>query len=238
MKHIVSLSGGKDSTALALRLAECEPREYIYLTTLTGNELPAVSAHLSRIETLLGVEILHLSPIPGDGLLSLIESYRALPNHRQRWCTRQLKIEPALYYMAANAPCINYVGLRADEEGRGGIYGDIPGVQQRFPLREWGWGVVDVLSYLKSREVCVPPRTDCAWCYGQRLIEWKRLLLNHQEKYAEAEELERKIGKTFRSPNRDTWPAGLAELRAEFTAGRKVRGEDGVGEDRCRACTM
>ena len=39
MKHIIALSGGKDSTALALRLAEVEPREYEYVFTPTGDEL-------------------------------------------------------------------------------------------------------------------------------------------------------------------------------------------------------
>ena len=45
MKHVVALSGGKDSTALALRLAEIEPREYIYVCTPTGNEPPEMFAH-------------------------------------------------------------------------------------------------------------------------------------------------------------------------------------------------
>jgi len=45
MRHIVGLSGGKDSTALALRLAELEPRDYTYICNETGNELPAMKAH-------------------------------------------------------------------------------------------------------------------------------------------------------------------------------------------------
>lgn len=36
--HVVALSGGKDSTALALRLAETEPRDYTYVCTPTGDE--------------------------------------------------------------------------------------------------------------------------------------------------------------------------------------------------------
>ena len=54
MKHIVALSGGKDSTALALRLAEVEPRDYEYLCTPTGDELPVMEAHWRHLETLLG----------------------------------------------------------------------------------------------------------------------------------------------------------------------------------------
>src|SRR5262245_37676527 len=54
MTHVVALSGGKDSTAVALRLAEIEPREYVYLCTPTGDELPAMLAHWAQLEVLLG----------------------------------------------------------------------------------------------------------------------------------------------------------------------------------------
>jgi tRNA(Ile)-lysidine synthase TilS/MesJ len=35
MRHIVALSGGKDSTAMALRLAEVEPLDYEFVITPT-----------------------------------------------------------------------------------------------------------------------------------------------------------------------------------------------------------
>ncbi len=42
--HIVGLSGGKDSTAMALWLHENEPRDYTYICNETGNELPEMHA--------------------------------------------------------------------------------------------------------------------------------------------------------------------------------------------------
>jgi hypothetical protein len=54
MKHIVAISGGKDSTALALHLAEIEPRDYTYLITPTGDELPEMVEHWEKLEQLLG----------------------------------------------------------------------------------------------------------------------------------------------------------------------------------------
>lgn len=166
MKHVVAISGGKDPVALALRLREVEPRDYEYLITPTGNELPEMNEHWRRLETLLGKPLTVLKPFPGDGLLALIQQQNALPNFRQRWCTRILKIEPTIAWLKANSPCIQYVGLRADEDERVGIYGDIPGVSQRYPLREWGWGIEDVWRYLAEQGVKIPQRTDCAWCYG------------------------------------------------------------------------
>lgn len=249
MNHIVAISGGKDSTAMALRLAEIEPRDYTYLITPVGNELPEMVAHWENLERVIGKQFIRIKPFTKeDGLRWLIDNYNALPNHRQRWCTRQLKIEPTIAYLKLNSPCIQYVGLRADEETRGGIYGDIPGVQQCHPLKDWGWGLEDVIDYLFDRGVKVPRRTDCAWCYAQRIIDWKRLWQNHPDLYEQAVKIEAETGYTFRSPSRDTWPAGLAELRQEFEAGRKVKGENTSGqlslfeinEDQgaCRVCSL
>ena len=58
--HIVALSGGKDSTALALRLKEIEPRNYIYVCTPTGDELPEMIAHWHKLSSLLGQPILRV----------------------------------------------------------------------------------------------------------------------------------------------------------------------------------
>jgi len=49
-RHVIALSGGKDSTALALALHEREPRDYDYVITPTGNELPAMKVHWAKLE--------------------------------------------------------------------------------------------------------------------------------------------------------------------------------------------
>lgn len=232
MKHIVALSGGKDSTAMALVLKATTSIDYEYLITPTGNEMPEMVAHWERLESLLGKP---LTRITNRTLEAWIDEFNALPNWRQRWCTRLLKIEPCLAYIRRNQPATLYVGLRADEPLREGIYS--ADVQCRFPLRELGWRERDVKAYLQSRGVSIPERTDCAWCYGQRLAEWKKLLERHPDLYAQAERLEQRTGATFRSPRRDNWPAGLADLRVEFSSGRKIRGE-GQDSVACRACTL
>lgn len=235
MKHVVALSGGKDSTAMALWLASNEPRDYIYICTPTGDELPDMVAHWARLEERLGAPLMMLR---NHSLAFWIKEFKALPNWRQRWCTRLLKIEPTIAFLKANQPCIQYVGLRADEELREGIYhSELP---QRFPLRELGWGINEVWQFLKEEGIQIPARTDCARCYGQRLGEWFRLWRDHPAIYADAERQEEEIGATFRSPGRDTWPAGLKDLRVEFERGRKIRGfgRPGSEEPVCRACSL
>ena len=176
MKHIVALSGGKDSTVMALRLAEVEPSDYEYVITPTGDELPEMYEHWKRLGALLGKP---LKPITsGYSLQGLIRKWNALPNWRQRWCTRVLKIEPFNAYLMANLPATTYVGLRADEPEdirRGTILGGVEGITQRYPLREWGWGINDVRLYLEGRGVSIPQRTDCARCFFQRAGEWYEL---------------------------------------------------------------
>lgn len=91
-KHIVALSGGKDSTAMAIWLTENEPRDYTFVCTPTGDEPDAMFAHWRKLAGLLGKPILPITY--RTGLVGLIREQHALPNWRQRWCTRILKIEP------------------------------------------------------------------------------------------------------------------------------------------------
>jgi 3'-phosphoadenosine 5'-phosphosulfate sulfotransferase (PAPS reductase)/FAD synthetase len=234
--HVVALSGGKDSTAMALRLAEVEPRDYVYVCTPTGNEPPTMFAHWQRLSVLLGTP---LTPIVGGTLTGLITAQQALPNWRQRWCTRMLKIAPYAAWLAQHTPAVSYVGLRADEPAReAGDYSDVPDVTRRFPLREWGWTIHEVLQYLDERDVIIPERTDCQLCFFQRLAEWYALWRDDRAAWLEGERLEALTGHTFRSPGRDAWPAALKDLRDQFEHGQIPRGTEGdlFATLKCRVC--
>jgi hypothetical protein len=238
MRYVIGVSGGKDSVALALRLKEVEPdTDWEYFITPTGDELPAMTEHWCNLESLLGKSFIRVTN-RGLNLNDLIEIQHALPNFRQRWCTRILKIEPTIAWCVRNAPILMHVGLRADEDEREGIYGEL--VQSRFPFREWGWGIDHVRSYLRERGITIPNRTDCARCYHQRIAEWRNLWRDHPRLYWEAAEQEKDLGHTFRSPGRDTWPVALADLAKDFVGGRKIRGESGLGGkgEICRVCSL
>ena len=238
MKHVVAISGGKDSTAMALRLAEVEPRDYVYVCTPTGDEPPEMFAHWRKLGDILGKPIV---PVVGGTLKGLIEKQNALPNWRQRWYTRMLKIEPYAAWLQLQGECTSYVGLRADESEReGGDYADIPGIIMDFPMRRWGWELCDVLEYLKSKGIVIPIRTDCLKCFFQRLIEWYEFWRDHRESWMEGEEMEASTGYTFRSPGRDTWPASMKGLRERFESGdipRETR-RDPLNAMKCRVCRL
>ena len=234
VNHIVALSGGKDSTAMASRLAEVEPRDYMYICTLTGDELPDMAAHWNKLEAMLGKSLLKItSPL---GLVELCRAHHSLPSWRMRFCTRSLKIIPYQAWIMRHLPVVSYVGLRADEEGRAGIEWDDPQITTRYPLREWGWTKEDVIGYLKDKGITVPKRTDCARCFYQTLGEWYSLWKKYPDIWSSIEVEEEFFGHTLRSPQRDTWPAALKDLAAEFRSGRIPKQKNRKGG--CRVCSL
>lgn len=246
-RHILALSGGKDSTAMALATAIYEPADYTYVCTPTGDELPEMEAHWAKLEGLLGRPILRLE---GPTLMGLIVQQTALPNHAARWCTRILKLERYYNWLGSLGPVVSHVGLRADEEGRPGMtFPSLGEVQMDFPMRRWGWTLSDVMTFLADQGVTVPERTDCAVCFWQRLGEWYLLWRDHPDRFERGEIAEafvseqRGVPYTFRSPDRDTWPASLADLRREFEAGRVPDRSLRMMDKRrlvgaCRVCTL
>src|SRR5258706_12166214 len=116
VRHILGLSGGKDSAALAIYLRDRVPQmEYVF--TDTQKELPETYEFLAKLEAYLGKPIVRLNAERGfDHWLKLYNGY--LPSTRMRWCTRQLKLRPFEQYVGEE-PVISYVGIRADEDREG-----------------------------------------------------------------------------------------------------------------------
>lgn len=232
MKHVIGLSGGKDSTVLAFMLKEREPQtDWTYICTPTGDESPEMVDHWIRLEEALEKPIIRVVNPKAPNLDTLIEAMGMLPNFRARFCTRILKIEPTIAWCVKNAPVLMHVGLRADEEEREGIYSNL--VTSRFPFREWGIGIDGVYGYLEyvgsQYGIVVPPRTDCLKCYHQRVEEWWNFWRDYPERFWIAALQEKKLGHTFRSPGRDTWPVSLDDLAAEFQRLWDDRSELGLG---------
>lgn len=265
--HIVPLSTGHDSTALAFWLKDNEPRPYTYVTTPTGNELPEFFGQIKWLGEALGSRVLPI--MEGRNLFEWSRHKNAVPNQKMRHCTPGLKIKPLANWMAANAalgPIVLYIGLRADEETRAGaLYPMLPNVTQRYPLREMGWGDPEVLAYLEQRGISVPERTDCALCYHQQIGEWWKLWFEHRDMFEQGIAFEAEMGQTFRTPRlddegqpvmatrygmtfaacwRDSWPVKLADMAAVFelghvpTVGRDPRNRDLFRSGACRACSL
>ena len=87
-RHVLGLSGGRDSAALAIFMRQRHPEIDIeYFFTDTGKELPEVYEYLTRLEGYLGKPIQRLNPDRDfDFWLKSYKSY--LPSAQSRWCTR------------------------------------------------------------------------------------------------------------------------------------------------------
>ena len=197
-RHVVTLSGGKDSTALALYLRERNPdTPYEYVFCDTHKELPETYEYLDRIEARLDRPIIRLASKHGErGFDHYLKLYGGfLPSPSARWCTRQLKIEPFERHVGDD-PTLLYVGIRADEN-RGGYISTKPNIRAVFPFREDGLGKTDVMRILEQSGVGLPnyyewrSRSGCYFCFFQRRGEWVRLKDQHPDLYEKAKAYEK-----------------------------------------------
>ena len=145
VKHILGISGGKDSAALSIYMHQQFPDvEVEYYTCDTGRELDETYALIDRLESRMGKKILKLDAVDltnisdesaFDHFLSMYGGY--LPSSTSRWCTKKLKLEPFEAYIG-DTPTISYVGIRGDED-RDGYISKKQTVQSIFPFRRNIW---------------------------------------------------------------------------------------------------
>ena len=111
IRHVLGLSGGKDSAALAVLMHRRIPNlEYFFCDT--GKELTETYDFLDRIKARLGIRITYLSS--ERGFDHWLEVYGGmLPSPKARWCTKQMKIVP-LEGFIGDDPAVSYIGIRAD----------------------------------------------------------------------------------------------------------------------------
>lgn len=201
-RHILGLSGGKDSAALAVFLHDKVPNmEYFFCDT--GKELPETYSYLERLKARLGINIEYLCAERGfDHWLDVYGGY--LPSAQARWCTKQLKIKP-LEAFVGDDPAISYVAIRADEDNRKGYVSTRPNIQAVFPFIDAGIRRPDVFRILEESGLGIPSyyrwrtRSGCFFCFFQRKIEWVRLAEEHPDLFekAKAYETEHSDGRQY-----------------------------------------
>lgn len=200
-KHVLGLSGGKDSAALAVHMRQHYPELDIeYFFTDTGKELPEVYEYLGKLEGFLGKPILRLNP-DRDFDFWLKQYNDFLPSPQSRWCTRQLKLRPFelwLRPMLENGTAVfSYVAIRSDEAYRDGYNSKHDRLIIRLPFKEARIDKAGVLDILESAGLGLPgyyawrTRSGCTFCFFQQKIEWLRLKEQHPEAFEEAKAYEK-----------------------------------------------
>lgn len=226
--HVLGLSGGRDSAALAVFMRQNHPQLDIdYFFTDTGKELPEVYEFLGRLEGFLGKPILRLNPdLDFDFWLKKYGNY--LPSPQSRWCTRQLKLRPFEQWLkpilAEGTNVYSYVAIRSDEDYREGYNSKHERLQVKLPFKEAGVDKAGVHEILDASGLGLPgyydwrSRSGCTFCFFQQKIEWVRLKEQHPEAFEEARAYEKSAvehGSPF------TWTQG--ESLDELTSPERVQ---------------
>ncbi|MEU8342348.1 phosphoadenosine phosphosulfate reductase family protein [Spirillospora sp. NPDC048832] len=219
-RHVLGISGGKDSSALAIYMRDRVPQmEYFFCDT--GAELPETYEYLNRLEAALGKPIERLnSSRDFDHWLEVYQG--TLPSPQMRWCTKNLKIKP-LEAWVGDDDVISYVAIRADEN-RLGYVSTKPNIKAVFPFREDGIDREGVDRILDEAGIGLPAyyewrtRSGCYFCFFQRKHEWLGLKERHPDLFEKAVAYEEKVNyqATAMKDRKYTWSQGesLDELLA------------------------
>ena len=214
-RHILGLSGGKDSAALAIYMAYHHPELDIeYFFTDTGEELPEVYSYLVKLEGFLGKPINRLNSDKDFKYYFKLYGY-FLPSSQQRWCTSKMKILPLEQWIRNDLEkginITSYVAIRADEPYREGHQTKHKNYKVSLPFKEAGIDRTGVLDLLENSGLGIPSyydwrsRSGCTFCFFQRKIEWVRLREKHPEAFEQAKELE---NLSASAGNKFTWCDG------------------------------
>ena len=199
--HVLGLSGGRDSAALAIHMRQNHSELDIdYFFTDTGKELPEVYEFLDKLEGFLGKPILRLNP-DRDFDFWLRQYNDFLPSPQTRWCTRQLKLRPFEQWIKPalenGKHVYSYVAIRADEEYREGYSSRHRNLTVSLPFKDAGIDKAGVLELLENTGLGLPTyyewrtRSGCTFCFFQQKIEWVRLMERHPDAFEEAKTYEK-----------------------------------------------
>mgnify|MGYP001413513186 FL=1 len=200
-KHILGLSGGKDSAALAVHMNQRHPEINIeYFFTDTGYELKETYDFLNKLKTRLDKPIHYINPRNSfDYFLKKYNNF--LPSATARWCTIEMKLKSMEAWLKPalddGQEIITYVGIRYDERGRVGYKPTNDLIKAKFPFIDDCIDKEGVIEILESSGLGLPDyykwrsRSGCTFCFFQKRSEWIGLKENHPDAWEHAKSLEK-----------------------------------------------
>ena len=208
---ILSMSGGKDSTACAL-LLEKHGIEFEAVFMDTGWEHPIVYEYIKTVlEPRFGkVRVLRSERYPG-GMPELVRA-RTFPDRRKRFCTSELKIKPFKAFIDAQGTdeqIVNVIGIRRQESAsrsnaRRWEYSEQIDAELFRPLVRHTFD--DVIRMHQEGGIAPNPlylqgaqRVGCFPCIFSRKSEIRAVADLFPERIDEIEELEREVQENVRA---------------------------------------
>ncbi len=228
VKHLVSFSGGKDSTAMLLRMLEenWPVDEIVFIDT--GKEFPEMYSHITKVQKYIGREVVTLKSekefghwmfdyIRVKGSWAGVAGY-GWPHIERRWCTEVLKRRVYLKYIKYYSNPVEYHGITSNEKrvvskrGKRNI---------KYPLIGWGMSENDTLHYCYTRGFDWDglyerfKRVSCWCCPLKSLPELRNLYLYYPELWRELKDMDLRANNQFKQ----NW--SVAALERYFITGKK-----------------
>lgn len=233
-KNIISLSGGKDSTAMLLMMLERGIPVHKILFADVGEmaEFEEMYAYIKRVEAYTGLKVTTVRSEKYTARSIFFGSFtrgkrvgemRGFPPTVGQACSyrRDLKVLPL---RAAEGVGNNvYIGIAADESHRSRCAEYTKGKNNYcFPLVDWGITEAECMEFLKKRGLYNSlydhfDRIGCWWCPKQPLRSLRSLWKYYPDKWAQLRELEAIQDRPFKHgyPAWELEPRFIAEQEAE-----------------------
>lgn len=241
---VCNFSGGKDSTAMVLRMIElCEHIDEVVCCD-TYKEFPAMYRHIERVQKIIeehGIKFTMLrSEKSFDYLMFEHEPNRTKESlqgnigyswagHLSRWCTSKLKVDVINRYFSQlkrQYNLINCIGIAVDEEYRlERQYANKDGF--RFPLVEWGWEEKQCIEYCKQKGFDweglydIFDRVSCWCCPLQSLEDLRKLRKHFPDLWLELQDMDNRTWRNFKAG----WSVADLEKRFALEDEFNARGE-------------
>ena len=230
MKHIVSFSGGKDSTAMLLLMIEkgMPIDEIIFCDT--GKEFPAMYDHILAVEKYIGRKITTVNWQESfEYYLYKIKTRTGRigygwNGHLSRWCTGKKIRAMEKYKKNMSSPYTEYIGIAKDESIRlNKIYITKSKYPITFPLVKWEITEKMALEYCYSKGFHWDglykkfSRVSCYCCPLQPLSELYTLWKDFPELWADIREMDKMNFRQFRSDY------SIADLERKFKGKQKQK---------------
>jgi len=210
MQHVVSFSGGKDSTALLLMMLERGmPVDYIVFCD-TGMEFPEVYEHIKKVEAFIGRKVTVLTGkhsfeyYLGEHVKANGNVGYGWPDFRNRWCTTRLKRDPFnVFVNQLNGHCVEYLGIAFDERERVGNADASRDI--KYPLVDWKVTERTALKYCYDKGFDWGglykkfKRASCWCCPLSSLKELRVLYSKYPELWKKLMAMDKKSFRRFRA---------------------------------------
>lgn len=193
MRKYLSYGGGVNSTAMLLLLLD-KGWEFESVYVDHGCDWPETREYVRMLADRYPITILKPSVNYKGEIFDNIYDWGfiqgILPSRLHRWCTQRFKVQPLMDY--AETPCFQFIGIDTTEAHRAKFSCNM-GVENRFPLLEYGIDRKGCIDIIKAHDLPVPIKSGCYFCPFQTVGQWRKLRKVHPDLFCKAKKLEDRV---------------------------------------------